>query len=85
MSSASQPCNGQFAGRRLEHRIVREDGQDLWAKVSNLTLRGCYLDCDLPDGEVISVELEGTALLIGEVLPAVGSGSMVQFFGATSH
>jgi hypothetical protein len=85
MSLPHKVFGQQLAPRQPQRRVVREDGHHLWVEVSDLNARGCFLDCDLPEGEIVSVEVEGTALLMGEILPAAGSGSVVQFFGATSH
>ena len=66
-------------------RIVRQDGHDFWAAVSNLSMAGCNLDRELPPGEIVSVEVEDTALLIGMVHASAAGVSAVEFFRAASH
>ena len=66
-------------------RVVRQDGFDLWPSVTNLSMKGCDLDCELPAGEIVSVELPDTTLFIGEVTASIASRSSIEFFRATSH
>jgi hypothetical protein len=73
------------AEQRLARRIVREDGRDLWAFATGLSIRGCHLECELNLGEIVSVEVDDTALFVGEVTTSIEGRSAVEFFHATSH
>jgi hypothetical protein len=70
---------------QLARRVVREDGQDLWASVSEYSTRGCNLDCNLTLGEIVSVEMSDAAILIGEVGALISGRSAISFIGLAAH
>lgn len=74
-----------FGESQLTRRLVRQDGNGLEAAVSNLSTRGCDVDCELDAGELVSIEVTDLSLFIGEVMGTVAGRSTISFFGAVSH
>lgn len=80
-----EECATWLRSRDVPQRLVRQDGHGLEAAVSNLSSRGCQVDCELTVGELVSVEVLDKVLFLGEVGKAFEGKSEIAFFGAVSH